>query len=249
MQSDAVLFKRHNFALCHKYSITMTDPYQQAALREFEIAATDITSAKAALPALAKSMRRFDNLIAKAIDDSPTKPACKAGCSYCCYYKVEVKAHELLLIHDHMQKHFAPATIAQVLDEAATNAELIRSLTPEQHLTRNIKCPLLVNNQCSVYQVRPYKCRNFHAVDVSGCEQSFNDPASMSITSGLIESVAMFGDAHSQGFEAAAARKGLDARSYDLNTGLLAVFSEKNAFKRFQQGKTTFPTAIQVADD
>src|SRR6187551_599544 len=155
----------------------MTDPFQTTALNEYQKSASQLATGKGAAAALKKSYERYDNLIAAAIDESPMKPACKAGCAFCCHYKVEVRAHEMLLIKDYMSKTFSAEKIAAVLAEAEANATIIRTLTPEQHLTTNLKCALLQNNQCSIYPVRPFRCRNFHSTDAQACEQSHGDPS------------------------------------------------------------------------
>lgn len=224
----------------------MSDIFQTAAQQEYIRSASQIKSSKDTITALSKSYERYDNLIARAINDSSTKPACKAGCAFCCHYKVEVRAHEMLLIRDYMDKTFTAEKIQTVLAEAAANAAIIRNITPEQHLTTNLKCALLQDNQCSIYPVRPFRCRNFHSTDANACEQSHNDPHNMEIATGMIEDVAMYADAHTQGFEAAAEQTGRDARIYDFNTALIEVFTEANALKRYKTGKKTFTKAIEV---
>ncbi|RYZ88977.1 MAG: hypothetical protein EOO68_25880, partial [Moraxellaceae bacterium] len=66
----------------------MTDKFEQAAIGEYERSSIDISKQKTALLPLTKSYLRFDKIIAKTLEESPTKVACKAGCFYCCYYKV-----------------------------------------------------------------------------------------------------------------------------------------------------------------
>ncbi len=227
----------------------MIDLYEQAAIGEYERAAADIKKQKTPLAPLHKSYQRFDKIIAKSIDESPTKPACKAGCFYCCYYKVEVKAHEMLLIHEHMQKNIATDLREQILASAKANAELISTLTPKEHLSTNIKCPFLISNQCSVYEVRPFRCRSFHAVQVDACEASYANPSDFSIATELIEEVSQYSDALSQGFEAAVMDSGLDHRTYDLNTALLEVFADDAIEKRYKRGKKAFKVAIEVVDE
>jgi Fe-S-cluster containining protein len=227
----------------------MNDPYEQAALGEYQRAQGELRQHSGVLKPLANAYGRFDKLIARSIEESPVKPACKAGCAYCCYYKVEVKAHELLLILDYLQQHLAPAQRQQIQAEASHNADLISRLSPEQHLSTNLKCPFLQDQRCSVYPVRPFRCRSFHALEVSGCEASYATPADLSISSELIESVSLFGAALSQGFEAAAQSAQYDARTYDLNTALVAAFRQKNAALRYKQGKQTFVAARVVEDD
>lgn len=224
----------------------MTDIFQTAALTEYQTSSVQIAKLKDAPGALGKSYERYDKLIAKSFDESATKPACKAGCAFCCHYKVEVRAHEVLLIKNFISTHFNAEKIASVLAAVEANAAIIRTLTPEQHLTTNLKCALLDNNQCSIYPVRPFRCRNFHSTDASACEQSFNDPGNMDIATGMIEDVAMLADALTQGFEAAAEQTGKDNRIYDFTTALLEAFNDANTLKRYQRGKHTFQTAIVV---
>lgn len=226
----------------------MNDYFQQTAQAEFLKATQQLPNAKVYQASLEKSFARYDGLIAKSIDEAIAKPVCKAGCAFCCYYKVEVRAHEMLSIKTYISKHFSTEKIQQVLSEAEQNAALIRAITPEQHLTTNMKCPLLQDNQCSVYPVRPYRCRSFHATNADACEKSFADPGNMEIATGMIETVALAADAHSQGFEAAIAHKGLDARVYDFNTALLEVFADADCEKRYLRGKKTFKAAIEVTD-
>ncbi len=107
----------------------------------------------------------------------------------------------------------------------------------------------MVENTCSIYLVRPFTCRNLHSTDYESCEKSHINPADLTIENTFIESVALFGNAHSQGFEAAVQQTGLDLRTYDLNTALIEVFEEPNAMKRYKRGKKAFVDAIEVIDD
>lgn len=107
----------------------------------------------------------------------------------------------------------------------------------------------MLDNKCSIYEARPFKCRNFHSTNLSACEKSFANPEDLTIESGLVESVAMFGNGHSQAFEAAVEHKSLDIRTYDMNTAILEVFAEPGALKRFNRGKKAFQKAIEVHED
>lgn len=224
----------------------MSDIFQTTAQHEYQRSAAQLKGSKDANSALEKSYARYDNLIATAFADATNKPACKAGCAFCCYYKVEARAHEILLIKNYMGKNFSAEKITAILKQAADNAEIIRTITPEQHLTTNLKCALLENNQCTIYPVRPFRCRNFHSTDALACEASFNNPADMEIATGMIEDVAILADAHTQGFEAATEQTGRDDRIYDFNTALLEVFADDQPLKRYQRGKKTFQQAIEV---
>src|SRR5690606_21659088 len=97
---------------------------------------------------------RLDNLIASSMASTATTTDCRRGCDYCCYYKVALTPGELLLIGEHLQKHFSATRLAQVLAAARENAEMTRDMTTAQQLASNIKCPLLLDGACSAYEVR-----------------------------------------------------------------------------------------------
>jgi Fe-S-cluster containining protein len=225
----------------------MSDIFQATAQQEYQRAATQLNGSNDAKAALEKSYQRYDKIIAKTFDESASTAACKAGCGFCCYYKVEARAHEVLLVRDYILKHFSAEKAAATIENLTANAALIRRLTPEQHLVTNLKCALLDNNQCSVYRARPFRCRNFHSTDAQACEASFNDPADMTIATGMMEAVAILADAHTQGFEAAAEQAGRDSRTYDFTTALLEALTDEQVTKRHQRGKKTFQNAIEVA--
>ncbi|WP_049631316.1 YkgJ family cysteine cluster protein [Cellvibrio sp. pealriver] len=224
----------------------MTELFQTTAQQEYQRATTQFKNSKDANAALKKSYARYDNLIAVAVDESPTKPECKAGCAFCCHYKVEARAHEVLLAKDYIRTHFSAGQKAQLVERLTANAAIIRTLTPEQHLLTNIRCALLDNNQCSIYPARPFRCRNFHSTDAQACEASFNHPDDMAIATGMIEGVAILADAHTQGFEAAAAQTGRDNRIYDFTTALLEALADDQPLKRYQRGKKAFQQGIEV---
>jgi Fe-S-cluster containining protein len=224
----------------------MSDIFQNTALAEYQRAAKQLQRDRDAVNALKASYQQHDQLITTVIDSTPIKPACKAGCAFCCYYKVEVRAHEVFVVKAYMEKNMSHAEVAALLTDAKTNADRIRQLTPEQHLSANIQCAFLKDNQCQIYSARPYRCRNFHATNAGACEQSFHDPDNMSITTGLIHELAMHADAHTQGFEAAAAHAGLDQRIYEFTTAIIEAFDDAKSLKRYQHGKKAFQRAIEV---
>jgi Fe-S-cluster containining protein len=224
----------------------MTDLFQAAAQHEYHRAAAQLKGSKDANVALKKSYERHGNLITTASENADTKPDCRAGCAFCCHYKVEARAHEVLLVKDYITRQFSLEEKSTILARIQANAEVIRTLTPEQHLTTNLPCGFLENNQCRIYPVRPFRCRNFHSTNAQACEASFNDPGNMEISTGMIEEVAVLADAHTQGFEAAAEQTSRDNRVYDFTTAILEALTDEQCLKRFQRGKKTFQHAIEV---
>src|SRR5262245_58189012 len=65
--------------------------------------------------ALAKSQQRHDARIASAPDVGAL--ACREGCTYCCYFTVDVRAAEVFGILDFIDRSFTPEAKARVFEE------------------------------------------------------------------------------------------------------------------------------------
>ncbi|MCK9532174.1 MAG: YkgJ family cysteine cluster protein [Gammaproteobacteria bacterium] len=130
---------------------------------------------------LLRFYRRLDAASEGAIQAAGRKPACRHGCAYCCYYKVEARALEVLVIHEFVRRHFSQEQLQHAIDQATHNVEEAKNLSHVEHLATNQRCPFLVEGGCSIYPVRPAKCRNFHASDVDGCKASYDEPTNLNI--------------------------------------------------------------------
>lgn len=222
----------------------------QFAQREFETA----TQALDKVPpqeAVIDFYRRLDAAVSKAVEESSVKPACRAGCSFCCYYKVEARAVEVLAIRDYVLAKLKPEQIRAIVEQANRNVVEAKTLTHVEHLATNQRCPFLINDQCVVYPVRPSKCRNFHAADIQGCKESYEQPTNLSIPNSYIPAVFDAANGITQGFEGATEHAGFDPRVYDLNSAFLEALKNPKASKRLRSGKKAFlsATIVQVPDE
>src|SRR5208282_5868132 len=131
------------------------------------------------LRALESSQQRHDARIAAAADFGTL--ACRAGCTWCCYFTVDVRAVELFRILDFVELSFTSEEKARVYAEAHANSAELRKLGEGERVTRNLKCPFLNEGRCTVYEARPQSCRNYHATNVAGCRQSYEEPENLDI--------------------------------------------------------------------
>jgi Fe-S-cluster containining protein len=191
-------------------------------------------------PALSASQRRQDAMAGLIVKSVSSGIACKAGCWYCCYYKVEAHAEEVLQIADHINKTFSSEQLDGLRKQIAENVDTLGGLSEKEQLQANLKCPLLQDGNCSVYEVRPARCRTFHATDVSGCRQSWEEPHNLAIAHTLIPELFHFGDAHLSGFRKAMADSGYDTAVYELNAALDMALSDTTPRRRFDKQKKTF---------
>jgi Fe-S-cluster containining protein len=105
-----------------------------------------------------------------------------------------------------------------------------------------------MQDKCSIYSVRPSKCRNFHAKDVDGCKTSYEEPHNLSLPNSFIPEVFVAANGTTDGFEQAIHEAGMDSRTYDLNSAFLEAMENTKAAKRFKSGKKTFISAKIVAE-
>ena len=183
-----------------------------------------------------------DNALGRASDAL----ACESGCSYCCYYKVEGSAAEIFRIAEYMKSNFKKEQIETILESARNNVSAFSGLTYEQKIQTNQKCPLLRDDVCAVYDVRPAKCRNHHSTDASLCKKTFDDPMGPDNLNGYIEDLKMSIEGASIGFEKAVSDKGYDQRAYDLNSALVEAFENPKSIKRYNKKKKAFLSALEA---
>jgi len=122
------------------------------------------------------ALAAFDEFNAQIIEQREAKLACREGCSVCCWLRVDVFAHEIFLIVRHLRSHFTAGDIQELMVRLAVHSEKVLPLTPFEHATQNIICPLLQNGRCSIYAVRPHSCRRHHSQDFAACQYTFDHP-------------------------------------------------------------------------
>jgi Fe-S-cluster containining protein len=222
-----------------------TDPFRESGLAEHAAASADLASGDP-LSAVTASFRRHERVQQAALAASGRELACKAGCTWCCHFKVDVRADEALALAEHVRTRLDAATRARVLAAAQRNAETIRTLAPAEHLRTNIACCFLVDGGCSVYAARPLACRNYHATDVRGCITLFEDPGNLEVPDSFIPELHARGAGHREGRQSAVLHAGLDVRAYDLTTAFLEAMGNPATPRRLRQGKRALIEAIVV---
>jgi len=105
------------------------------------------------LQALESSQQRHDARIAAAPDVGTL--ACRAGCTWCCCFTVDVRAAEVFRIVDVVEQLFTSAEKARVFAEVRANSAALRKLREGERVPRNLKCPFLSEGRCTIYAARP----------------------------------------------------------------------------------------------
>jgi Fe-S-cluster containining protein len=191
------------------------------------------------MQAYQRSLQRHDQRLADA-DDAHTL-ACKAGCSWCCHFSVDVRPVEVFNIIDFMQHSFTAGEQQQLRSEIAANSQALQQLDEMQRMQHNIKCPFLMQGRCSIYAARPQTCRNYHATNSTGCQQSYEQPGNLDIAPEYAPLVYQSGAAHVDAFSKAMLDAGYDINAYELNGALSEAMAQLSATQqRFSARMPTF---------
>jgi Fe-S-cluster containining protein len=202
--------------------------------------AADEIRALGVLAALDRSQQRHDAGIAAAPDAATL--ACRAGCTWCCYFTVDVRAAEVFRILDFVEQSFTPEEKARVYAEVRANSLALSSLSEDERVTHNLKCPFLNAGRCTIYAARPQSCRNYHATNAAGCQQSYEEPGNLDIDPDFAPGVYQAGQAHVEAFSNGMSEAGYDVNAYELNRALDAALSDPGARERFESRLKPFTT-------
>ena len=130
---------------------------------------------------------RVDQHFEAAVQRSPEQIACREGCSQCCHRRFGVFEVEASLLRERL------ATIAS--DDPGLRARIHAQVDDPAHAGI---CPLLVDDRCVAYEVRPLICRAHglptavqegDALHVDVCSLNFTDAEPPSASVLLLERV------------------------------------------------------------
>lgn len=114
-----------------------------------------------------------DHAVAEMLKDET--PSCKRGCAHCCKSPVMMSLAEAEAIIDRfpevvarvrpkLEEHYVitDRLITEVNGRADLDEDRREVLFADRYWDEVGSCAFLENNECSVYEARPYPCRNYH---------------------------------------------------------------------------------------
>jgi Fe-S-cluster containining protein len=179
----------------------------------------------------------------RALAQSPPRPpiACKEGCAWCCYKLVGTAAPEVLRIADYLRRTLAPADLEALCERVLRLDEQRRALAGDRWAAGRLPCPLLVEERCSVYPVRPLTCRGYNSSDAYRCERSYKSRSPVEVPRyAPQQAVATF---TLDGLRAGLAEAGLKADLLELTAALRMALELPDAAERWLAGEPVFAAA------
>jgi Fe-S-cluster containining protein len=222
----------------------MTRPLCQAAyestfrtVRAALEAGDPLAVAAAALRHVEQTVDGFRQMAGRSID-------CRAGCSFCCWLRIDARAHEVLLVRRFLEReelaHQREALMARVRESGARVAGLGHAARQAVHQP----CALLDHaGCCTVYAARPAACRRYLSVSVDACEAIWNrePPAQEPEHPGIAEPGRYAASGAHNAFIAA----GYDGYSYDLMAALAEALDDPGCEARWRLKQPAFSEAAR----
>lgn len=193
--------------------------------------------------ALRRALGSYDQLNQTTVEQSGVALVCRAGCSLCCWLRVDVYAPEVFLIAETLRNELAPPELQELLERLAAHSDLVTRMTVLEHATRNVACPLSKNGWCSVYAVRPHTCRRHHSQDLAACQFTFDHPDDMEFPGAhhreLFRELTEAMSLHAAVYE----YFGFDQTIYELGSALAEALTDPACWRRWRRKKKAFRRA------
>ncbi|VAW85447.1 hypothetical protein MNBD_GAMMA16-198 [hydrothermal vent metagenome] len=175
------------------------------------------------------------------------KLACKEGCTYCCrHLRVEVFLPEVFRIKNYLEKHCSKEELSNIKSVIATTAKRAQNLSDQEHNTARIACPLLIDNNCSIYSVRPGMCRKYHSLEVDPCIKRYDEPTNETHGAISVRGLSLGVMSFLKGLHHSLKKQKLDGNTYELSQALDVVLNNPKAYAQWRQGKAIFTPLPEV---
>ncbi len=138
---------------------------------------------------LEKVQKNTYNSLLDSLSSTEQQISCRKGCTYCCYHYVTVSLAQGIAIVDYLYKRkdllkgfldryevwreqaeLIAADIDRVRNQAMSSSVPVERVLARtrpmstRYLEMNVLCPFLVEDKCSIYQVRPLSCSGHYSV-------------------------------------------------------------------------------------
>lgn len=119
-------------------------------------------------------MTEFDLVAADELIAAQTATdsfACERGCAWCCHQLIVMTHHDDgRTILKSAKKSMSDEEFRRFETTVREQAEQISALPYEEAETKQWTCPLLVDDRCVVYDVRPVACRSVFSPNADCCK-------------------------------------------------------------------------------
>ncbi len=162
---------------------------------------------------------------------------CRKGCSYCCTSRVIISAPEIFRVARWLrEKASAPDSRLQ-LGDILLEAHRRDGISFQDRIAEKVMCPMLVDDACGVYEVRPISCRAVFSMSAEACKIAMVDDTK---EMPLVVPTMRKGDVVRSVLLAAVSGAGLSDRGIEYVGGIRIAIEERDAEARWLAGEEIF---------
>jgi hypothetical protein len=146
----------------------------------------------------------------------------------------------VLRIAAFLQQTLPPENLAAARQRISEGVRQRREIG-NRWMAARLPCPLLVDERCSVYPVRPLTCRGFNSSDARRCRQSVTEraPVELPVYQPQLNIATFVLD----GLRAGLHEAGLGSELLELTAALDIALTQPSAAERWLAGETVFVVA------
>jgi Fe-S-cluster containining protein len=208
----------------------------------------------AVVAAAKATAEKFWGLAQKAVErEGPI--ACKSGCAWCCYQGVALIPIEAVTIARHIEANFTPAERTALAERLDRTHEKTAGLGVHARARLMLACPFLVEGRCSIYAVRPFRCRGIHSRDADYCkwkleniDAAVQDERRGTAADPLLQAPVQIMDAGLTGLAVASQEAGLPAQGLELTAALRIALATPDRDQKFATDTSMFAPAALPAE-
>jgi Fe-S-cluster containining protein len=184
-----------------------------------------------------------DRAIDEALAREPPRPplACREGCAWCCHKVVGTAAPEVFRIVAYLREHLGESATQELVARTEAYVAQRRALAEDHWVADRLPCPLLVENRCTVYPVRPLTCRGFTSSNARRCERAakVREPTTVPTHGPALRTATYILD----GMRSGLAEAGLAGDLLRLGEALRIAMMVPDVFERWLAGESVFAAA------
>jgi Fe-S-cluster containining protein len=211
-----------------------------------EILSTERTAAKVyelAVNALGLAQQEIDQMLEHTSSES--RPACSAGCAYCCAIPVAVSPPEALYIAACLRATLSAVEQVEVRARLRTRVEERQGWTVDERWAHKRFCIFLrEDRRCGIYSIRPLACRGYNSLSQAACETAFTDKGDwVRVHAGVRELAAGV----IYGLVLVSKELGLEWGRHEIEAAVLRALETPDAAERWARGEQVFAGCDQIS--
>ena len=163
---------------------------------------------------------------------------CRKGCSYCCSIRISATVLEVARIANASSSGRFPDRRMAVF----ASADALAGLDAAGHLSQGRKCPFLIEDACSIHEIRPVTCRALLSRSARACERQFRnlDQTEERVPLPSLATPRLLAAGFINGEVAAMRDLGLAGHLVELTSSLALLSRDPTALVRWLRGEDVF---------